>query len=51
MSYPINFVSIMALCGKPEGTKVSKRIISRNVASVYGKLKTGIKKIFSILYL
>lgn len=40
ITYPSNSVSSKALCGKPDGTRVSNRIISRTVASVYERLRT-----------
>lgn len=49
-SYPINFVSIVAVCGRPDGIRVSCRKDSRIVASTYGKLINGIRKEFHNIY-
>lgn len=39
MSYPMNCVSSIVLCGIPDGASVTYRILSRMHASVYGKLQ------------
>lgn len=39
MSYPLKVVSAVAVCGNPDGMRVSWRRVSRIHASTYGKLE------------
>lgn len=46
ISYPMICVSSKAVCGTPVALRVSKRKVSRSVASTYGKLEKKLDAIY-----